>query len=74
MKDLIIVADMYDNEYYHVYNTKSDGTPWRKVFTLFVDDVDDLLGRDVSLALHSREYGSTVARFKLPEAQEVEAL
>ncbi len=73
MKDLIIVADMYDNEFYHVYELLN-GKPWRKVFTVFVDDIELLFGKSVADALFSPEYGSTQAKFSMPEAEEVEAL
>ncbi len=75
MKDLIIITDPYDDEYYHVYEIDiANGKPWRKVFTLFVSDVEPLLGKSVADALFSPEYGSTQAKFSMPEAQEVEAL
>ncbi len=73
MKDLIIVADTYDNEFYHVYELAND-KPWRKLFTVFVDDIEPLFGIQVSQALFSAEYGSTQVKFQLPEAEEVEAL
>ncbi len=70
MKDLMIVADKYDNEFYHVYEVVRE-KPWRKVFTLFVDDVEPILGVEVGAALFSEEYGSTEAKFSMPEAEEV---
>ncbi len=73
MKELIITPDQHDDEHYHVYEL-SNGKPWRKVFTLFVDDVATILGEDVFEALTSELSGSSKVKFKLPEAQEVETL
>ncbi len=73
MKDLIITPDQHDNDYCHVYEL-ADNKPWRKVFTVFFDDIEPLFGKSVADALFSPEYGSTQAKFSMPEAQEVEAL
>lgn len=42
----VIVRDEWDSDWYHIYEL-SGGKPWRRVFTIFVDDIIPFLGQNV---------------------------